>query len=183
MITLDIPKGPQELDLGGGLKLTVRPALPAVFAAARANAASIVRRAKEGEELFEGLGVTIQDLPDMSTEAGRLGVEEQIFHQSLAQTVVIDWSGVGDKNGVPIDPSPRDIGLLFLKQWVIDAFRVKYLLPYMELQQEGNGSGASRSGTSETAPATAKAARKSTRRAPAAKKAKTAKPARTSKTS
>ena len=136
MIRINLSPEPQWLDLGLGLRLQLAPLSTAVMLSARADIAAA-------------------DLPaDASNDD--LAV---IGAKAIARRAVLDWEGVGDADGNPVQVTPEGIDAL-LEIWpVFEAFQVQYVSKGMLLEQEKNVSAPSPTGTSAAAQTTAKPAK------------------------
>ena len=136
MIRLDLSREPRWLDLGHGVRLRVGPLTTSLMAAARSDPA-------------------VTALPDgASNETIAVAMAK-----ALARLVVLDWEGVGDADGNPIDPSPEAIDAL-LDIWpAFEAFQTSYVAKALLLDAEKNGSAPLPTGPSAGARATARPAR------------------------
>jgi len=136
MIRINLSPEPQWLDLGLGLRLQLAPLSTAVMLSARADIAAA-------------------DLPaDASNDD--LAV---IGAKAIARRAVLDWEGVGDADGNPVQVTPEGIDAL-LEIWpVFEAFQAQYVGRGMLLEQEKNVSAPSPTGTSAAAQTTAKPAK------------------------
>jgi len=136
MIRINLSPEPQWLDLGLGLRLQLAPLSTAVMLSARADIAAA-------------------DLPaDASNDD--LAV---IGAKAIARRAVLDWEGVGDADGNPVQVTPEGIDAL-LEIWpVFEAFQAQYVGLGMLLEQEKNVSAPSPTGTSAAAQTTAKPAK------------------------
>jgi hypothetical protein len=82
------------------------------------------------------------------------------FTRRMARWGILEWEGIGDADGKPVDVTPENIDAL-LEHWqVFDAIDGKYVLPALIQDAEKNGSSLSPNGTSAGATATARRARK-----------------------
>ena len=132
MIRLNLTATPEWLDLAPGLRLLVGPLTTALMVSARAD--PVV------EAMPEGSG----------TEELALAMAK-----AVARPAVLDWEGVGDADGKPVQVSPEGIDAL-LDIWpVFEAFQTRCLAPHLMLDAEKNASAPSPNGTSEGAKATA----------------------------
>jgi len=142
MIHLDMKAGPWWLELGRGVRVQVMPASTSLMIAAR------------GEP-------ELRDLP------GDAGDEQAgyVFARAVARRAIVDWTGVADKEGAPVEVTPAAIDAL-LEHWpVFERFQEDYLLPALDAEQEKNASAPSPRGSTAGAKATAKRARKPARTA------------------
>jgi len=135
MIRLDLNAGPDWLDLGHGVRLKLLPLTTALMAAARAD------------EVVESLP---EDTPDETRAIA--------FAKAIARRAVIDWTGIGDAEGEPLEPTPAAIDALLDVYPLFEAFQLGYVARGVVLDQEKNGSLPLPSGTSAGASDTARAA-------------------------
>ena len=136
MIRINLSPEPQWLDLGLGLRLQLAPLSTAVMLSARADIAAADLPAD----------ASIDDLAVIGAKA-------------IARRAVLDWEGVGDADGNPVQVTPEGIDAL-LEIWpVFEAFQVQYVGNGMLLEQEKNVSAPSPTGTSAAAQTTAKPAK------------------------
>ena len=138
MLRLNLTATPEWLTLAPGLRLQLAPLSTAIMLSARADIAAADLPAD----------ASIDDLAVIGAKA-------------IARRAVLDWEGVGDADGNPVQVTPEGIDAL-LEIWpVFEAFQVKYVGNGMLLEQEKNGSAPSPTGTSAVAQTTAKPARPS----------------------
>ena len=132
MLTLDLSNAPQWCDLVPGVRLRLRPLTTALMVAARGDPA-------------------IADLPEgAATEEAALAMAK-----ALARRAILEWEGIGDADGNPIDPSPEAIDAL-LDIWpAFEAFQTLYVAKALLLDAEKNGSAPLPTGPSAGAKATA----------------------------
>jgi len=129
---------PYWLDLLPGVRIKVRPITVAAIIAAR-QAAAEAMQSQDGDGLFVGSAA---------------------FTRRLARWGILEWAGVGDVNGEPIEPTPENIdGLLELWE-AFDAIDRLYVAPALIGTQEKNASSLSPNGTSAGAKPIARRARK-----------------------
>ena len=136
MLTLDLTNAPQWCDLIPGVRVRLRPLTTALMVAARGDP-------------------TIADLAEgAATEEAALAMAK-----ALARRAILEWEGIGDADGNPIDPSPEAIDAL-LDIWpVFEAFQTRYVARGLMLDAEKNASAPSPTGPSAGATATAPPAR------------------------
>ncbi|ATX64601.1 hypothetical protein [Roseinatronobacter bogoriensis] len=133
MLTLDLTNAPRWHDLAPGVRVQLRPLTTALMVATRADP-------------------EVEAVPDEATDETRA----MAFAKALARRAVLDWEGIGDTGGVPIDPSPEAIDAL-LDIWpIFEAFQLTYVSKGLLLEQEKNASAPLPSGSSAGARATAK---------------------------
>ena len=135
MLTLDLTNAPRWHDLAPGVRVQLRPLTTALMVATRADP-------------------EVEAVPDEATDETRA----MAFAKALARRAVLDWEGIGDANGVPIDPSPEAIDAL-LDIWpIFESFQLTYVSKGLLLEQEKNASAPLPSGNSAGARAIAKPA-------------------------
>jgi hypothetical protein len=149
MLTLDLTNAPRWHDLSPGVRVELRPLTTALMVATRNDPA---------------VGLVPEEASDEDRAVA--------FAKALARRAVLAWEGVGDADGIAIDPSPEAIDAL-LDIWpIFETFQLSYVSKGLLLEQEKNASAPSPSGSSAGARATAK---------PASKPAKTARRGKTSR--
>jgi len=72
---------------------------------------------------------------------------------ALIRAGIIEWEGVGDAGGQPIEPTPDTIALFLADPRDFDAIDRLYVIPFMDREREKNGSSPSSNGTSGVATA------------------------------
>ena len=143
MLTLDLTNAPRWHDLAPGVRVQLRPLTTALMVATRADP-------------------EVEGVPEEASDEERA----MAFAKALARRAVIDWEGIGDADGVPIDPSPEAIDAL-LDIWpIFEAFQLTYVSKGLLLEQEKNASAPLPSGSSAGARATATPAKGRVRTAP-----------------
>lgn len=130
MIRLPDLTQPVWIDLGGGVRIKVLPFTSALMLAVRAD----YRR-------------EIADLPQDGDplQPDDLGLR---FNQAVARHAIIDWEGVGDENGEPIDCTPEGVAALMSIYQFVKAFDAAYVTPRLTLDAEKNVSSPGQNGTS-----------------------------------
>jgi hypothetical protein len=115
MLKLNLSNKPAWIDLGHDVRLQLLPLTTALMVAARSDPA-------------------ITELPeDVGDEKSAL-----VFAKALGRLAIIDWEGVGDKNGDPVAVSPDGIDAL-LDIWpLFEVFQTKYIAGGLLLDQEKN---------------------------------------------
>jgi len=154
MISLKQPSEPFDIELPYGVTVTVNPLTTAGMAAAQASA----RRRVEGlevqsKELLEA-GLTTEGLPDLSVDAERDGLFQDLLIKELALRHITTWSGIEDDP----DVTPENVAALMSLYPVGERFFQEFTLKQVLLTAAKNGSGLSAAGTSSQAegPNTAK---------------------------
>jgi hypothetical protein len=116
MLKLSIDREPFWLDVMPGVRLKLRPVTVAAILAARAAAAEVLRKGGE----------------DAETRASFA------FTRALARFGIVEWKGIGDKDGNPITPSTEAIDAA-LECWpVFDAIDRLYVAPVLLQVEEKN---------------------------------------------
>jgi hypothetical protein len=123
MITLEIPTEPRWVELPHGVSVRVRPVTTAVIVAAQ----SAARRAME--EVPEA------DRSDAALMAG-LGFASLV--EALARYAIVEWRGVSDAAGQPLDLTPDRAALLMRHEEMATAFFDAVYRPLRALAAEGN---------------------------------------------
>lgn len=155
MLRLSPPSEPVWLDLLPGVRVLVRPWTTAVNEAAMAAARRIVRDLADGKDLVEDRGGEITGLPDLSSPEGIDGLAEALYIEQLATAAIIEWDGVGDDDGNPVEPTPEWVRILMALPDAAAAFRARYCAPLRHWAAEGNASGVLSAGISDKAQGTA----------------------------
>ena len=141
MIRINLNPEPQWRELAG-LRLRLAPLTTAVMASARSDP-------------------RVEDLPE-----GATGEEQAIaLAKAIAVRTILEWEGVGNAAGEPLDPSPEAIDALLDVYPVWEAFQVRYLAKALLVSAEKNVSAPSPNGTSEGAKPIARPARRRARNA------------------
>ena len=143
MIRIQLSPEPQWLDLGHDVRLQLLPLTTALMVATRSDPA-------------------VQDLDADASNDSRAAV----FAGALARRAVVDWDGVGNVDGDPLNVTPEGIDALLSLWPIFEAFNLLYVSPGMLLDAEKNGSAPSPTGTSVGATATARPAKRNARTAP-----------------
>ncbi|MCE6949766.1 hypothetical protein LAZ29_02365 [Cereibacter sphaeroides] len=135
MLTLDLTNAPQWCDLIPGVRVRLRPLTTALMVSARGDPA-------------------VADLPEgAATEEAALAMAK-----ALARRAILEWEGIGDADGNPIEPSPEAIDAL-LDLWpAFEAFQTHYVARALLLDAEKNASSPLPTGPTAGATATARPA-------------------------
>lgn len=147
-IRLGLPREPQWLDLGHGVRVKCRPLTTAIFEAAKASAARQVASLFDSAEEVEEHGGEIEGLPDLATEDGRAGYSNFLFGQALARVAIMEWEGVLGEGDEPAKPTPDLINEIMSWHTLCDNFVRQYSQPFNDRIIEKKGSGLSANGTS-----------------------------------
>jgi len=132
MIRLDLSSGPRWLDLGHGVRVEGLPLTTAIMISARNDPA-------------------VRDLPADAREEERA----LAFSKVVGRRVIIQWEGVGDAEGNPLEPTPEGIDALMECYPIFEAFQLRYIAKGIALDLEKNASAPLPNGTSAGAPDTA----------------------------
>ena len=148
MLRLNISRSPTWLDLAPGVRILLQPADIELVSEAQSDQA--FRAALGDDDLPEDEAAALAMDP---ASKQRIGLALAI---ALAKRAILEWEGMEDENGKPI-PEPFDEGVEALMRIpsILRKFQREYMAPAMDLATEGNGSGASLSGTSAVVPTTA----------------------------
>ncbi|MCE6967631.1 hypothetical protein [Cereibacter sphaeroides] len=135
MLTLDLTNAPQWRDLIPGVRVRLRPLTTALMVSARGDPA-------------------VADLPEgAASEEAALAMAK-----ALARRAILEWEGIGDADGNPIEPSPEAIDAL-LDLWpAFEAFQTHYVARALLLDAEKNASSLLPTGPTAGATATARPA-------------------------
>jgi hypothetical protein len=125
MIRLNLTNEPAWLDLAPGLRLRLAPCSSAVMMAARADA-------------------QVEDLADDASSETRA----LVFAKAIGRIAILDWQGVGDIDGNPVEPSPEGIAALLDLYPVFERFQLDYIAKGLALEQEKNVCAPAPNGTS-----------------------------------
>lgn len=136
MLRLDVSSAPRWLDMGHGVRLLVRPAGVSLVAAARRDP-EVRACLPEGDE--EALGVALA--------------------RALARLTILEWEGVGDESGAPLDVTDEGVNALMEVLPIFGAFQSLYVEPGLMLESEKNASAPSPNGTTAAAETTARPAK------------------------
>lgn len=132
MLVLKIGREPEWVDiLGGVLRLKVAPLTSAVMMAVRSD-------------------LSAQGLADSTVDDWHVHLVK-----AIAARVILEWEGVGDRDGEPIAVTPEGISALMDLHRVFAEFDAKVVAPYLLVQAEKKGSSPFPNGTSEGATDTA----------------------------
>lgn len=142
MLRLNLTNEPAWHDLGGGLRLLLRPTDLDLIAEAEEDDAVVAARADFAAD----------ETPDAAKTAA-LGRD---FAAAVARLAIIGWQGVGDAEGREItEPYAEAIDALMRHPAVFAWFQTRYLQPALVLVSEGNVSAPAPNGTMAGARTTA----------------------------
>ncbi|WP_179141943.1 hypothetical protein, partial [Salibaculum halophilum] len=81
------------------------------------------------------------------------------FAVALDRLAIVEWEGVGDAKGAPVDPGPETIPALMDIWPIFEAFQTRYVQKGLLLEQEKNASAPSQPGSGAGARTTAQGAK------------------------
>lgn len=126
MLRLSLTLSPQWVEMLPGVRLHCAPMTASVLAEARGAV----------------------DWQAAAT-AGNVPLATHLMARRVAQLLVLDWDGVGDMDGNPVEPLEDWIAALFdARKDMADRFFTKVVQPFLTLDAEKNGSGPLPNGTS-----------------------------------
>lgn len=100
MLRLSLKTEPEWIEIWPGVRLKVRPITSSVIAAAKFD-----------PEFAAGI------------EGGGIDLYTVTFTRAVAKASILEWSGVGDEDGMPIEePTAEDIGRLMDFPQIAEAF-------------------------------------------------------------
>jgi len=166
MLRLDMTRKPTWHDMPGGVRLKLLPITTALMAEAR--------RDPDVLEALQGVPPELDDAAPEADPTAARATDEAVaipFAVALARLAIVEWEGVGDAKGTPVDPGPETIPALMDIWPIFEAFQTRYVQTVLLLEQEKNASAPSQPGSGAGARTTAGPA---TRRARTARKRKNA---------
>ncbi|MHA3791453.1 hypothetical protein [Rhizorhabdus histidinilytica] len=131
------PSARWEEEVLPGVDILFAPITRPAWRAAKRAAA----KALDGEGKAVGAEGTLAD--DEAIEIGG-----DAFSLELIRRGILEWRGVGDLDGNPIDVTPEAVDIFLSDPRRFDACDLRYVMPFALEQREGNGSAGSPSGTS-----------------------------------
>lgn len=124
---------PEWKDVLPGVRILFAPVTTAALRAAQRAAAVVFRAAA--------------DLGAENVEEATLDAGDGISRELLARAI-LQWEGVGDADGNPVDPTPEWIGVFLDDPTCFQAADAVYVHPWLDREREKNGSSPSPSGIS-----------------------------------
>jgi hypothetical protein len=169
MIDLAQRSEPYEIALPYGLSVTVKPLTTAGMAAAQSAARRVVEAIERQVRERTEAGLTLEGLPDLSTDGERDGFYQAQLIRELSVRHIMSWTGV-ELGGGPAPPTPENITAAMELYPVGERFFQEFTLRQVLLNAAKNGCGPSAAGTSSRAegPNTAESAATTTCPAPEA---------------
>ena len=149
MIRLNLPREPFWLPLDGlTLRLKVRPISTAVMDLAQARALAMVADIAAQRRALREAGQDTRHLPDLDDPVVRQGLGETVALKALARSVILDWDGVFQPDGVTPAAVTDDTVNQLMDLWpVAKAFRGQYVNSRILLDAEKNASTPAPAGT------------------------------------
>ena len=115
MIRLNLKKEPYWLDLTEGVRVLVAPLTSAIFSAASTSPA-------------------LRALPQDASQDHRF----YVLSVELAKLAILEWEGVGDEAGEPVDPTPEGIAALMDFIVFVRVFATEYVPRGLLVSEEKN---------------------------------------------
>lgn len=153
MLRLDMTRKPAWHDMPGGVRLQLLPITTALMAEAR--------RDPDVVEALAGVPPEADEAPEADPAVARAADEAVAipFAVALARLAIVEWEGVGDAKGAPVEPGPETIPALMDIWPIFEAFQTRYVQKGLLLEQEKNASAPSQPGSGAGARTTAQGAR------------------------
>ena len=144
MLRLDMTRKPAWHDMPGGVRLKLLPITTALMAEARRDPDVVA---------------ALETVPAEGDDAETVRATDEAvaipFAVALARLAIVEWEGVGDAKGAPVDPGPETIPALMDIWPIFEAFQTRYVQKGLLLEQEKNGSAPSQPGSGAGARSTA----------------------------
>jgi hypothetical protein len=144
MLRLDMTRKPAWHDMPGGVRLKLLPITTALMAEARRD-----------PDVVEALEAVSGEGDDAETSRATDEAVAIPFAVTLARLAIVEWEGVGDAKGAPVDPGPETIPALMDIWPIFEAFQTRYVQKGLLLEQEKNASALSQPGSGAGARTTA----------------------------
>ncbi len=166
MISLKQQTEPYDIELPYGVTVTVRPLTTAGMAAAQAAARRRLEAIEAQVRERKEAGLSLEGLPNLSDDAERDGLYQDLLIKELAALHITAWSGIEDNPEV----TPENVAAVMALYPVGERFFQEFTLRQVLLNAAKNASGPSAGGISARAegPVTAKDAARKARPAPMA---------------
>jgi len=148
MLRLDMTRKPAWHDMPGGVRLKLLPITTALMAEAR--------RDPDVLAALEGVPAEGDDAETSQASDEAVAIP---FAVALARLAIVEWEGVGDAKGAPVDPGPETIPALMDIWPIFEAFQTRYVQKGLLLEQEKNASAPSQPGSGAGARSTAQGAK------------------------
>jgi hypothetical protein len=141
MLRLDMTRKPTWHDMPGGVRLKLLPITTALMAEARRD-----------PDVVAALGTVPGEGNDAETSRATDEAVAIPFAVALARLAIVEWEGVGDAKGNPVDPGAETIPALMDIWPIFEAFQTRYVQKGLLLEQEKNASAPSQPGSGAGAP-------------------------------
>ena len=138
MIRLGMPREPRWIDLPAGVRLKVRPLVTALMQAARFRAEKAYREQAEAWRVAADTGMA-DDLPALDTEDRKAALLFSLTVNEIASECVLDWEGVGDVAGEPIEVRRDFLPELMSHNGIAEQFWAAMTATATAVASEGNG--------------------------------------------
>ncbi len=148
MLRLDMTRKPAWHNMPGGVRLKLLPITTALMAEARRD-----------PDVVAALEAVPGEGDDAETSRASDEAVAIPFAVALARLAIVDWEGVGDAKGAPVDPGPETIPALMDIWPIFEAFQTRYVQKGLLLEQEKNASAPSQPGSGAGARTTAQGAK------------------------
>lgn len=140
-IRLQLPTEPAWIDLPHGVRVRCRPLTTATNAAALSCAQREVSALAEDVMRRRSVGVSCDDLPDLTDADRREGYSHALYAASLGRACILEWQGRGIEDPAtdqPADLTAENIGALMMIPEIARAFIGSLWQPLGEVIAEGN---------------------------------------------
>lgn len=154
MLRLDMTRKLAWHDMPGGVRLKLLPITTALMAEAR--------RDPDVVKALQHVPPEPDDAAPDADPATSRATDEAVaipFAVALARLAIVEWEGVGDAKGAPVDPGPETIPALMDIWPIFEAFQTRYVQKGLLLEQEKNASAPSQPGSGAGARTTAQGAK------------------------
>ena len=148
MLRLDMTRKPAWHDMPGGVRLKLLPITTALMAEARRD-----------PDVVAALETVPPEADDAEASRATDEAVAILFAVALARLAIVEWEGVGDAKGSPVEPGPETIPALMDIWPIFEAFQTRYVQKGLLLEQEKNASAPSQPGSGAGARTTAQGAK------------------------
>lgn len=143
MISLKQQAGPYDIELPYGIVVTVKPLTTAGMAAAQASARRRVESLEAQATERKESALPLEGLPDLSDDAERDGLFQDLLIKELAVRHITGWSGIEDEPEINMENITAVMSLYPVGERFFQEFTLKQVL----LNAAKNGLGLSAAGT------------------------------------
>lgn len=137
MIRLGVPREPRWVDMPMGVRLRMRPAITALWQAARWRADRTLRDAEAAWKAAHDAGLPV-DGPVLDDDGRKAAFLFMMTCIELARECVMDWEGVGDVTGSPMPFTPDGLAELMSHNGMAEAFWAAVTANAAAVDAEGN---------------------------------------------